>query len=97
MVTGVQTCALSISYMIEYFVPAGYEKVEAGILYGLSGTTPTVSSAYSKAVSSRTDKHGSLTAAPSGDSEAVVRGYLIYENASGEKRVIYTDVRTIGE
>ena len=85
------------SYMIEYFVPVGYEKVEVGILYGLSGTTPTVSSAYSKAVSARADNHGCLTAAPSGSSEAVVRGYLIYENDSGEKRVIYTDVKSIGE
>ena len=74
-------------YFLAYNVPAGYAKLEAGILFAESGT-PTIGSFYAKA----TEKTGSgqFTAKPNG-SEPIARGYLIFRDASGSVRVIYAD------
>ncbi|MBQ2743391.1 MAG: hypothetical protein IJF32_11385 [Oscillospiraceae bacterium] len=79
------------AYMIEYCVPQGFEKVEAGILFAKSGT-PEVTGFGSKAASQSADAHGQFTAQADAD-EKVVRGYLIYQ-VDGEKKIIYTDVYT---
>lgn len=72
-------------YFLTYNVPAGYTKIEAGILFATSGT-PDITSFYAKA----TEKTGSgqFTAKPNG-SEAIARGYVIFRDASGNIRVIY--------
>ncbi len=85
------TVALDVigdDYFLGYTTPAGYEKIEAGILFSKSGT-PTVGNFYSKA----TEKTGSgqFTAKSSGDGETVARGYLIFKNPDGNIRVMYTD------
>ena len=75
-------------YFLGYTIPAGYTKIEAGILFSKSGI-PTVKNFYSKA----TEKTGSgqFTAKSSGNGETVARGYLIFKNPDGNIRVMYTD------
>lgn len=77
------------AYMIEYDVPAGYTKVEAGIVFGNTSSIE-VNSCLSKAVSRRNDSHGQFTASPNG-SETVARGYIIYKNSAGEYKIVYSD------
>lgn len=73
-------------YFLTYNVPAGYTKVEAGILFANSGT-PTIESFYAKA----TEQTGSgqFTAKPN-ESETIARGYIIFKNGT-DIRVIYAD------
>ena len=82
----------NVAYMIEYCVPEGFTKVEAGILFGMAGSEPKVSEFSSKAASQSSDAHGQFTA-QADENEKVVRGYLIYQ-VDGEKKIIYTDVYT---
>lgn len=77
------------AYMIEYDVPEGFEKVEAGIIFGNTSSI-TVNSCLSKAISRRSDAHGQFTASPNG-TETVARGYLIYKNNSGDYKIVYSD------
>ena len=74
-------------HFLTYNVPAGFTKLEAGILFAESGN-PTIGSFYAKA----TEKTGSgqFTAKPNKD-ESVARGYIIFRDASGSVRVIYAD------
>ena len=82
-------------YMIEYDLPEGYTKLEAGILFG-DDTHKTVDSCYYKAKTankSETSEHGQFTVKPSSDTTKtwnVVRGYLIYNDGT-TNRVIYAD------
>ncbi len=76
------------AYFIAYSVPAGYEKVAAGIVFANSGT-PTVNNCFSRATAERTDATGQFTATPN-ESESVARGYLMFKK-DGEIRVIYAD------
>ena len=77
------------AYMIEYDVPAGYTKLEVGIVFG-SGAT--VGSYQSKAVSksAQSVRHGQFTASPKTDGDAAT-GYIIFENSLGEIKVAYSD------
>ncbi len=83
-------------YMIEYDLPEGYTKLEAGILFG-DDTHKTVDSCYYKAKSANkpeTAEHGQFTAKPSTDTTKtwnVVRGYLVYSDGVNN-RVIYADI-----
>ena len=81
------------AYMIEYDVPAGYTKIEAGIIFGESA--PTITGFYTKAASKSTAAHGQFTAERNpnedADMQAVVLGYLIYKDASGNIKVAYSD------
>jgi|GEM_PF-2559592 len=79
-------------YMLEYDVPEGFTKLEAGIIYG--NTTPKVNSYYSKAVVQNEDAHGQFTAIPNGKDagmETVARGYVVYKTADGCIGVAYSD------
>ena len=82
-------------YMIEYDLPEGYTKLEAGILFG-DDTHKTVDSCYYKAKSANkpeTAKHGQFTATKSDDTQfaqTVVRGYLIYSDGT-TNRIIYAE------
>ena len=85
------TVALDViddNYFIGYTVPAGYTKIEAGILFG-NGFTPTVGSFYAKAA----EKTGSgqFTAKAADSSATVARGYIIFKSIDGSIRVIYAD------
>ena len=85
------TVALDVigdNYFIGYTVPAGYTKIEAGIIFG-DGFTPTVASFHSKA--SEKTGSGQFTAKSSGDGETIARGYLIFKTTDGSIRVIYAD------
>ena len=74
-------------YFLTYEVPAGYTKLEAGILFAESGT-PTIGSFNSKA----TEKTGSgQFTAKAAVGEAIARGYIIFRDASGGIRVIYAE------
>ncbi len=73
------------AYMIEYDA-AGYEIVEAGIVFGADDAT--VGSCTSKATSQKNASHGQFTAKPSG-SESAARGYIIYKDGS-TNRVVYS-------
>jgi len=83
-------------YMIEYDLPEGYTKLEAGILFG-DDTHKTVDSCYYKAKSANkpeTAEHGQFTAKPSTDTTKtwnIVRGYLVYSDGVSN-RVIYADI-----
>ena len=83
-------------YMIEYDVPEGFTKLEAGILFGDDGHK-TVQSCYYKAKSSNKEEnanHGQFTATKSADSsnaQSVVRGYLIYTDGTFVN-VVYADM-----
>ncbi len=77
-------------YMLEYDVPEGFTKVEAGIIFGGSSSI-TVDRCYSKAVSRRDSSHGQFTAQPSGNgTETYARGYVIYMSGA-DYRIIYSD------
>ena len=77
------------SYFLIYSVPAGYEKIEAGILFS-EGGTPTVGSAYSKAIE-RTGS-GQFTAQPNGgEGDVVARGYVMFRDRDNNIKVIYAD------
>ena len=82
-------------YMIEYDIPDGYTKLEAGILFG-DDVHKTVQSCYYKAKSANAPEmasHGQFTASPSEDTTKtwnVVRGYLIYNDGT-TNRIIYAD------
>ncbi len=81
--------------MIEYNVPEGYTKIEAGIIFKGDAESLAVNSCYSKAVSQRSGAHGQFSAAPSNvDSgmETAVKGYLIYkEDGTDVYKVIYSE------
>ena len=76
------------AYFITYSVPAGYEKVSAGIVFSKTGV-PTVNNCFSRATAESTAATGQFTALPA-EGEAVARGYLMFEK-NGEIRVIYAD------
>ncbi len=79
--------------MIEYEVPAGYTKMEAGIVFNNLGTpvSPTITSFTSKAEAKSTSSRGQFTAVGE-KNDNVVRGYLIYKDNSDDKTyVIYAD------
>ena len=78
------------AYMIEYCVPEGYTKLEAGILFAKSGT-PNIGAFSSKAASQSDSRHGQFTA-QADDGENVVRGYLVYKDKLGNKKVIYAEL-----
>ncbi|MBQ2743463.1 MAG: InlB B-repeat-containing protein, partial [Oscillospiraceae bacterium] len=84
------TATVDGARMIEYAAPTGYEIVEVGILFGASGSTPTVSSAHDKAVSQRGVSHGQFTAQPSDEQYSAARGYMIYKHG-GNAYVIYSE------
>ncbi len=76
--------------MIEYDVPDGYTKLEAGILFGSNDST--ITSFSSKAVLKNTLAHGQFTAQPYDSSDAGrARGYLIYKDSSGATHIIYSE------
>ncbi len=83
------------AYMIEYCVPEGYTKLEAGILFAKSGT-PIIGSFSSKAASQSDSRHGQFTA-QADTGEIVVRGYLVYEDKDGNKKVIYAELPSAEE
>jgi len=74
------------NYFLTYNVPAGYTKIEAGIIFSKSGT-PRVGACYSKAI----EKTGSgqFTAKPYGDDDSIARGYVMYRDGN-EIKVIYS-------
>lgn len=76
-------------YFLTYNAPAGYTKLEAGILFSESGTTPDIGSFYSKAAE-RTDS-GQFTAKPNGLTDTTARGYMIFRDGEDKIRVIYAD------
>ncbi|MBQ2742831.1 MAG: hypothetical protein IJF32_08510, partial [Oscillospiraceae bacterium] len=81
-------------YMLEYDVPSGYTKLEAGIIYGSNKDTLKVNSYYSKAVAKNEEAHGQFTAIPNGadaEMETVARGYVIYKTADGCIGVAYSN------
>ncbi len=84
-------------YMIEYDVPEGFTKLEAGILFGDS-TYNTVSGCYYKAKSVNKEEnatHGQFTAMKNDSGtydQSVVRGYLIYTDGSSVN-VVYADLK----
>ncbi|MBQ7054152.1 MAG: hypothetical protein IJN97_02930, partial [Oscillospiraceae bacterium] len=79
-------------YFILYEVPAGYTLVDAGIVFGTSGTTPTVRSTDgSKASAAKLT--GQFTAAPGDDSHTAARGYVMYRDSYNNLRVLYTEVK----
>ena len=67
------------AYFLTYNVPAGYTKLEAGILFSKSGT-PRVGASYSKAIE-RTGT-GQFTAKPMGEGDEVARGYVMYTDGN---------------
>jgi len=75
-------------HFLTYNVPAGYTKLEAGILFAESGK-PTIGSFHSKA----TEKTGSgqFTAKPNGTDDTIARGYMIFRDSDNSIRVIYAD------
>ena len=75
-------------HFLTYNVPAGYTKLEAGILFAESGK-PTIGSFHSKA----TEKTGSgqFTAMPNGTDDTIARGYMIFRDRDNSIRVIYAD------
>jgi len=83
------------AYMIEYCVPEGYKKLEAGILFAKGGS-PNIGTFSSKAASQSDSCHGQFTA-QSDDGETVARGYLVYEDKLGNKKVIYAELPSAEE
>lgn len=85
------TVALDIKgeeHFIVYNVPAGYTRIEAGILFG-DGNAPEIGSFYSKA--SEKTGSGQFTAKASGKEEnPVALGYLLFKDSEGTVKVIYT-------
>ena len=77
------------AYFMIYNVPAGYTKVEAGILFSASGT-PTIGSYGSKAFARREGNNGQFTASPYSESQTTARAYLIFRDGDGVNRVIYS-------
>ncbi len=81
------------AYMIEYDKGNG-TALEAGIIFG-SSEDIKIGSCYSKAKTSQIKDHGQFVAKPaknaSDNMQDYVRGYLIYEDNVGTKRIIYTD------
>ncbi|MBQ7120332.1 MAG: hypothetical protein IJO09_08970, partial [Oscillospiraceae bacterium] len=79
------------SYMLEYD-SAGYEIVDAGILFG-DDTHNTVNACYYKAKVKNIKAHGQFTAKKSVDTEfpqTSVRGYVMFKDTDGAIRVIYS-------
>ena len=78
--------------MIEYEVPEGYTKLEAGIVFNNLGNpaSPTITSFTSKATAKSALSRGQFTAMGE-ENDNVVRGYLIYKDNSGNTYVIYAD------
>ncbi len=76
-----------------YAVPEGYTIVDAGIVFGTEERTPRVASFHSKASVKElpSDGFGQFTSLPGDTSHVVARGYLIYKDASGTSRVIYSN------
>ena len=67
------------SYFLTYSVPAGYTKIEAGIIFSKSGT-PRVSACHSKAIE-RTGS-GQFTAKSMGEGDDIARGYVMYTDGN---------------
>ncbi len=78
------------NYFISYNTPTGYTLLEAGIVFGQSGSTPKIDSFYSKAVSEL--NNGQFTSKSGDGSETVARGYIVFrDNSDSSVRVIYAD------
>jgi len=93
--TAVKTVGDEKACMIE-FDGAGKEIVEVGILFSNSGI-PEVGSCQYKATSRTNggdDGHGQFTAKPANSTQAVARGYLIY-NENGEYKTVYSEVLSL--
>lgn len=73
---------------ITYDTPAGYERIETGIIFGNSAAID-VNIAYSKASAMNTAAFGQFTAKPMAG-ETYARGYQIFKK-DGIIRVIYTE------
>ena len=79
------------AYMLEYD-SAGYEIVDAGILFG-DDTHNTVNACYYKAKVKNIKAHGQFTAKKSANTDyaqTVVRGYVMFKDTDGTIRVIYS-------
>ena len=73
---------------ITYDTPAGYERIETGIIFGPTAEI-TVNSANSKANAQKTAAFGQFTAKPASVGGTVARGYLVYEE-NGAYKVVYS-------
>ena len=76
------------SFFLSYETPAGYERVETGIIFGPSADI-AVNACYSKASAKNKEAFGQFTAKAL-DTETYARGYQIFKK-DGKVRVIYTD------
>lgn len=76
------------SFFIAYETPAGYERIETGIIFGTSKDI-IVNSCYSKASAKNKAAFGQFTAKPM-NTETYARGYQIFKK-DGKVLVIYTD------
>lgn len=72
--------------MVEYYLPSGYTKIEAGIIFS-SSSNLSLNSSEEKAVSKNSGSHGQFSAR---SDKAYARGYLVYTNGS-EIAVVYSD------
>ncbi len=84
------------AYMAEFEVPEGFERIEAGILFGNSAQTATLSlvAYHSKAISKATDAHGQFSAKPYDANDVCARSYIIYKDGSSVK-LAYSDIIAI--
>lgn len=79
------------AYMLEYDA-AGYEIVDAGIIFG-DDSHNTVNACYYKAKVKNIKVHGQFTAKKSTDTkyaQTSVRGYVMFKDTDGALRVIYS-------
>jgi len=80
------------AYMLEYDA-AGYEIVDAGILFG-DDAHNTVNACYYKSKVKEIKEHGQFTAKKSADKtypQTVVKGYVMFKDTDGDLRVIYSN------
>ena len=75
-------------YMLEYEIPEGCTRLEVGIIFG-DRASISVDSCFAKAVSQKTDARGFFTVSAD-DDLTVAKGYVIYEDAQGTVKVVYS-------
>ncbi len=77
---------------IVFNVPEGYTMLDAGIVFGVEGRSPAVSSFMSKSSVKKSGSFGQFTAKPGNETHTVARGYVLYKNESTNTvRVVYSD------
>ena len=77
---------------IVFNVPRGYTMLDAGIVFGLEGQKPAVSSFMSKSSVKKLGSFGQFTAKPGKATHTVARGYVMYRNElTNTVRVVYSD------